>query len=79
MPRVRVFVAGAALAAVALLGQACGGYSEDDARERCDAEQSARGACFDGESLASCMKCFEDCGDDCTAANSCTERYSCPE
>ena len=55
----------------------CGGFSTDQAKERCNAEQQGRGNCFDGKSFDSCTTCFEDCGDDCIATVACPVRYVC--
>lgn len=60
---------------------ACGGFSEQEAADRCAQEQEARqSACFDSGSLAVCKAAFEDCGDDVVIdATACPLTFTCPD
>ncbi len=72
----------AAVAAVALIAAAangCGnGLSQSDADLRCNQEQLAKSACFDGTVYDQCASCYERCGSDCAAQELCPEQYLCP-
>jgi hypothetical protein len=60
---------------------ACGGFSEEEAIERCDQEQAARGAeaCFNDVTYDQCVAAYEECGSDVEVAESCPPQYLCPE
>ncbi len=78
-----VFVRGLmALAAVGALAATwaggCGGLSASDAQVRCNEEQMGKADCFDTNVYNSCVACFENCGDSCTAQEVCPEQYLCP-
>ncbi len=72
----------AALAAVALIGVTaalgCSGLSQSDADLRCNEEQQGKSACFDTNVYASCVRCYESCGNDCQPQEMCPEQYLCP-
>jgi hypothetical protein len=76
---IRHLLVAAALGATLLSVYGCSGLSSTEAKERCDAEQSARADCFDSKSFPSCLSCFEDCGDDCVPTGACPVRYVCPD
>ncbi len=61
-------------------GAGCGGgYSEQDATDRCNIEKVNQAACFNGDSYDACLSCFEECGDKCAVAESCPVQYVCPQ
>jgi hypothetical protein len=72
----------AALAAVALIGVTaalgCSGLNASDSNQRCTAEQQSKTACFDDNVFASCVSCYESCGDSCQPQETCPEQYLCP-
>ncbi len=69
----------AALAAVALIAAACSsGLSQSDADTRCTQEQESKSSCFDTNVYASCVSCYERCGNDCLPQGDCPEQYLCP-
>jgi hypothetical protein len=77
-PWARALLASVAVATIGSTTYGCSGYSDDEAVERCQAEQQAKASEFDDQSYSSCLSCFEDCGDSCAADDTSPERYSCP-
>ena len=63
----------AALACIA----ACGGYSTQEAYDRCEEERTVKPTVTD-EAFAQCVACYEDCGNDCVAQGTSPESYLCP-
>jgi hypothetical protein len=64
--------------ALALMLAACdNGYSTQEAVARCDVEQENKPEITD-EIYASCVACFEACGDECQPQDSSPESYACP-
>jgi hypothetical protein len=76
---IRHLLAAALVGAASLAAYGCSGYSSDEAKERCDAEQSARASCFGAKIYSECLTCFEDCGDSCVATDSCPTHFVCPD
>jgi hypothetical protein len=71
----------ALLAAATLLAlTACSAYSTQDAYVACEQQREARGpTVFDDEAFASCVACYESCGDDCEPAEGGESlTYACP-
>lgn len=67
-------------AALAAMPLGCGsGLSTEDATLRCDQEKVGKSACVTQAAYDACIQCYEECGDECTAAAACPETYSCPE
>jgi hypothetical protein len=58
---------------------ACGGYSPDEAKTKCDLERTANSACSTDASYNQCLSCYESCGVDCAIAESCPAQYICSE
>ncbi len=69
----------AVLVALACLG--CGGFSEEEATERCNQEQTARGlgGCFTLSTYDNCMAAYQECGEDTDILEECPVQYVCPE
>lgn len=60
----------------------CGGFSTQEAMERCEEEETARagGGCFSATTYDSCTAAYEDCGSDAIPdEGSCPLTYSCAE
>jgi hypothetical protein len=56
----------------------CGsGLSESDAKLRCDQEQASKEQCVTSKAYEECIKCVEDCGNDCQPQAKCPEEYKC--
>lgn len=69
----------AALIAIAALSMGCGsGLSTEEATQRCDQERNIKRMFFSEGSYASCLSCYEECGDDCDALATSPESYTCP-
>ncbi len=58
---------------------ACGGYSAEEAKTKCDLERTANSACSTDTSYNQCLSCYESCGTDCAVAESCPVQYICSE
>ena len=58
---------------------ACGGYSAEEAKTKCDLERNANSACSTDTSYNQCLSCYESCGTDCAVAESCPVQYICSE
>jgi hypothetical protein len=41
---------------------ACGGYSAEEAKTKCDLERNANSACSTDTSYNQCLSCYESCG-----------------
>jgi hypothetical protein len=68
----------ALLSTLAAAALGCGGgLSTEQATVRCDQERTAQAGCFTDEVYASCLNCYEECGDSCTILESCPLQYSC--
>lgn len=69
-----------ALVLVATMAAACGGYTEEEAQERCDQEKTAlqNGGCFTDATTESCIDAHEECGDRAQSNGACPLVYSCP-
>lgn len=62
----------------------CGGFSEEDAKARCDQERDSRNgggtSCVDDVSYESCVTSYEECGNDAVVDDtSCPVHYSCDD
>ncbi len=60
----------------------CGGFSPEDAKERCDQERDSRDAggtpCVDDVAYESCLSSYEECGNDVVVnQDACPVHYSC--
>lgn len=77
---VRALGSAVVLGLATVLAAACGGYSEEDAKARCDQEMAAHagGACFDGSTTQSCIDAHVECGDDAISDGACPLKYTCP-
>lgn len=77
---VRALASAVALVSVATIVLACSGYSEEEAKERCDQEATAHagGACFDASTTQSCIDAHQECGDDAIDDGACPLKYTCP-
>lgn len=58
---------------------ACSGYSDDEAKTKCDLERQANSSCFTDATYKQCLSCYENCGQDCSVAESCPAQYLCAE
>lgn len=58
---------------------ACGGYSAEEAKIKCDLARDANSACFTDATYEQCLNCYETCGGDCAVAESCPSQYLCSE
>ncbi len=64
----------------AILVPACGGgYDTEEATEICKRDEQAQASCFNAEVMAQCIACYEDCGRDCSQAESCPLQYHCAD
>jgi len=64
----------------ALAVSACGGgYDTEEATEVCQRAEQGQGSCFNADVMAQCIACYEDCGTDCTQAETCPLQYSCDD
>ena len=62
-----------------LLAAGCGNSVSDSvAATYCQQEQMAKTQCFSPDSYTSCLNCYESCGTDCAAQETCPEEYKCP-
>lgn len=68
----------AALLGVLALAGCDDGLSTQEAVARCKIEQM-NSTTVTAESAASCVACFEQCGDQCRALGKTPEEYACPE
>ncbi|MBK9260998.1 MAG: hypothetical protein IPM54_14465 [Polyangiaceae bacterium] len=75
MPRFLTSVLVASLFALV----ACGGYSQEEAKTKCDLARQANSACFTDATYDQCLSCYETCGTDCAIAESCPPQYICAE
>lgn len=55
-----------------------GGYSTQEAYDRCEQERKVKITVTDA-SFTECVACYEDCGNDCTGTGTTPEHYRCPE
>ena len=60
----------------------CGGFSEEEAKARCDQERDSRNGggtpCVDDVAYDTCITSYEDCGNDTVVDDtSCPVRFSC--
>lgn len=58
---------------------ACGGYSPEESKTKCDLEREASANCFTDATYNQCLSCYESCGTDCAVAESCPLQYICAE
>jgi len=65
------------LTVFASLVPGCGGLSEDEAKSYCDRARQSESQCFNDEAYSGCLSCYEDCGVDCTASETCPRAYTC--
>lgn len=64
----------------ALAFTACGGgYDTEEATDVCKRQEQGQGSCFNADVMAQCIACYEDCGTDCSQAETCPLQYSCPD
>lgn len=68
-----------ALVLVATMVAACGGYTEEEAQERCAQEKTALegGGCFTDATTTSCVDAHVECGDEAQSNGACPLVYSC--
>jgi hypothetical protein len=55
----------------------CGGLSTEEATGYCDRARKAESQCVDDAAYQQCISCYEDCGVDCTANESCPRQFTC--
>jgi hypothetical protein len=58
---------------------ACGGFSAEESKIKCDLERTANTTCFTDATYEQCLNCYETCGDDCVVGESCPSQYICSE
>jgi hypothetical protein len=64
----------------AMLGFGCsGGYDTEEAADVCNRDQQGQSSCFNADVMAECISCFEECGSDCSQAETCPLQYHCPD
>ncbi len=62
------------LVAVASCGS---GKSEASATESCNKQREAQRQCFNAAVFAACVKCQEECGNDCLQTETCPLMFHC--
>lgn len=60
-----------------------GGFSDEEARQRCDQEREARGAgqnsCLTDEAYEECLSAYVECGSDVRVADTCPTKFVCTD
>lgn len=58
-----------------------GGFSDEEAQQRCDQERESRGAgqnsCLTDAAYEECLSAYVECGSDVRIADSCPTRFVC--
>jgi hypothetical protein len=66
--------------AMVVAGLGCGsGVSDEEAQLRCDQARRADSVCITDEGYQQCLRCQEECGDQCATLESCPVQFSCPK
>lgn len=56
----------------------CGSsFTTEEATEVCERQRQAQAACFDDQVMSQCIACHEECGRECSQAESCPLAFSC--